>query len=37
MTKIGKYGMIEKLYTQLIDDSSIQVDVEAINNEFKEL
>ena len=35
--KMGKYDRIEKLYKQLIDDSSVQSDVEAINSEFKML
>jgi tetratricopeptide (TPR) repeat protein len=33
--KMNKYESIEKLYRKLIDDSHIQEDVEAINNEFK--
>jgi Tfp pilus assembly protein PilF len=33
-TKMGKYGMVEKLYRQLIDDNHRKADVEAIN-EFK--
>lgn len=35
--KMGNYEEIEKLHGQLIDDSHMQADVEAINNEFKML
>lgn len=35
--KAGKYDRIEKLYGQLIDGNCVQMDVEAINNEFRTL
>lgn len=35
--KVGKYDNIEELYTQLIERNHLQVDVDAINNEFRTL
>lgn len=35
--KMDKYDKIEKLYTQLIEEDSVQMNIEAIDNEFKTL
>jgi len=35
--KVGRYDRIEKIYRQLMDDSSKQDNIEAIENEFKTL
>lgn len=34
--KVGRYDRIEKIYKQLIDNNSEQIDIEAIENGFKE-